>query len=510
VESLIPDIAGTWKITYTVTDYIDTTASCSFDLEATAGDKPVISTQPVLPKVYLNNVSYVLPTIYADDYSSGRKVSALCDVMIEYANRTEYKRAGDTFTPNVSENGEKIKVTYYKNANFLETIEIPVVIVKEGNDVYVKNYIYGNAIEITDKDENGKYLKGLQITATQAGEIDWTFANPLVAELFSFKLSSLKGKTMFKGMEINLTDVENPNQSATLYLAISNSRVTVSNGSFSADIDLSFSVDSIFSVGYAGDKFKFNNVNIAIEAYDNGEVFNGFSSNKVYASVTMTEAAKGAAYMLLEVSGSATTYRNKDYGKPSFAVLGDFGGSYSIGDSYTLAPAIAGDTFAPETSLTVTVIDADGNIVTDKNGVKLEGVDASKSYDITLAKYGLYSIQYVATEENWVGNVNEFTNYVYVMDEEAPVITLTSEYTRTAKVGEAIILPTFTVSDNLTEEAGITIDRFVQNPTGRLVRIPYTSNSVIATYEGTYFFRIMAKDAYGNVATVTLEVIVTK
>lgn len=510
VESLIPDIAGTWKITYTVTDYIDTTASCSFDLEATAGDKPVISTQPILPKVYLNNVSYVLPTIYVDDYSTGRKVSALCDVMIEYANKTEYKRAGDTFTPSVSENGEKIKVTYYKGASFLETIEIPVVIVKEGNDVYVRNYIYSEAIEVTDKDENGKYLKGLQITATQAGDISWTFANPLVAELFSAKFSSLKGKTMFKGMEINLTDVENPNQSATLYLAISNSRVTVSNGSFSADIDLSFSVDSIFSVGYAGDKFKFNNVNIAIEAYDNGEVFSGFSSNKVYASVTMTEAAKGAAYMLLEVSGSATTYRNKDYGKPSFAVLGDFGGSYSIGDSYTLAPAIAGDTFAPETSLTVTVIDADGNIVSDKNGVKLEGVDASKSYDITLAKYGLYSIQYVATEENWVGNVNEFTNYVYVMDEEAPVITLTSEYTRTAKVGEAIILPTFTVSDNLTEEAGITIDRFVQNPTGRLVRIPYTSNSVIATYEGTYFFRIMAKDEYGNVATVTLEVIVTK
>jgi hypothetical protein len=96
------------------------------------------------------------------------------------------------------------------------------------------------------------------------------------------------------------------------------------------------------------------------------------------------------------------------------------------------------------------------------------------------------------------------------MDEEAPVITLTSEYTRMAKVGEAIILPTFTVSDNLTESTAITIDRFVQNPTGRLVRVPYTSNSVIATYEGTYFFRIMAKDAYGNVATVTLEVIVTK
>ena len=280
--------------------------------------------------------------------------------------------------------------------------------------------------------------------------------------------------------------------------------------SFSADMDVSFAVDSIFTISYAGGKFKFDNVNIAIDSYDNGEAFKGFSSNNVYASVKITEAAKGAAYMLLEVSGSATTFRNKDFSAPSFAILGDFGGSYSIGDSYTLAPAIANDTFAPQTSLTVTVMDPEGNIISDKNGTLLENVDASKTYDISLAKYGLYSIQYVAKEENWIGNTNEFINYIYVMDEEAPVITITSEYTRTAKVGDVIVLPTFTVTDNLTEETKIVIDRFVQNPTGRLVRIPYVSNSVVATYEGIYFFRIMAKDEYGNIATITLEVVVTR
>ena len=509
-DSFIPNIAGTWTVTYTVSDYIDTTASCSFDLEATAGDKPVIDSKLVLPKVYLNGVSYNLPTIYADDYSSGRKVSVLCDVKIEYAGNTETKKAGEAFVPSVAENGEKIKITYYSGAASLETVEVPVVIIKSGNDIYVKNYIYGENIEIADKDENGRNLKGLQISAATMGDAEWTFANPQVAELFSLKLSSLKGKTMYKGMQINLTDVENPKESATLYIAVNNNNITVSNGSFSADIDISFSLESIFTVSYTGGKFKFDNVNIAIDSYDNGEAFKGFSSNNVYASVTITDAAKDAAYLLLEVSGSATTFRNKDFSAPSFAILGDFGGSYSIGDSYTLAPAIANDTFAVQTSLTVTVLDPEGNIVSDKNGVPLDGVDASKSYDITLSRYGLYSIQYVATEVNWVGNTNEFTNYIYVMDEEAPVITITSEYTRTAKVGDVIILPTFTVSDNLTDEANIIIDRFVQNPTGRLVRIPYVSNSVKATYEGTYYFRIMAKDEYGNVATVTLEVIVTK
>jgi hypothetical protein len=370
--------------------------------------------------------------------------------------------------------------------------------------------VYGEKVTVTDKDENGKYLKGLQITATEAGNASWTFANPQVSELFSMKLSSMKGKTMYKGMQITLTDIENPAQSATLSIAVNNASVTVSNGSFSADIMMAFSADTIFNVAYAGGTFKFENVNVPVEVYDNGEAFNGFSSNKVYASVTITEAAVGSAYMLLEVSGSATTYRNKDNGQPSFAILGDSGGSYSIGSTYTLAAALAGDTFAPTTSLTVTVLDPEGNVVFDKNGVKLEGVDAGKAYEVSLMKYGLYNIQYVAKEENWIGNTSEFTNFVYVMDEEAPVIEITSKYTKTAKVGEVIVLPTFTVTDNLTAQSAIVIDRFVQNPTGRLVRIPYNSNSVKATYEGTYFFRIMAKDEYGNVATVTLEVIVTR
>lgn len=509
-DSFIPDVAGTWTVTYTVADYIDTQASCSFDVEATAGDKPVIDATLVLPKVYLNGVSYNLPMLYADDYSTGRKVSVPCDVKIEYADKTETKKAGEAFVPSVSENGEKIKITYYSGNASLETVEIPVVIVRSGNDVYVKNYIYGENVEVSDKDENGKNFKGLQIMAKEAGEAEWTFANPQVAELFSVKLSSIKNKTMYKGMKINLTDVENPEQSATLYIAINSGNVTVTNGSFSADIDVSFSVESIFTISYAEGKFKFDNVNIAIDAYDNGEEFKGFTSNNVYASVCITEAAKGSAYMLLEVSGSATTFRNKDFTAPSFAILGDFGGSYSLGDSYTLAPAIAGDTFAPQTSLMVSVYDAEGNVISDKNGLPLENVDASKAYSITLSNYGLYSIEYVASEIEWLGNTNEFTNYIYVMDEEAPVITITSEYTRTAKVGDIIVLPTFTVTDNLTEEAKIVIDRFVQNPTGRLVRIPYVSNSVVASYEGTYFFRIMAKDEYGNVATVTLEVIVTK
>lgn len=509
-DSVIPDVAGKWTITYTVTDYIGTTATNSFEFEASAGDKPVIYDTLVLPKVFLNDVSYVLPEIYADDYSSGRKVSALCDVKIEYGDKTEMKKAGDTFVPSVAENGDKIKITYFNGNAQLETREVPTVIVKEGMKIYVKNYVYGEGITVTDKDENNKNLNALQITANQSGDVSWTFANPQVAELFTMKLSSLEKKTMFDSIQITLTDTENADEKVTLTLGIKSATVIVSNGSFETTVDMSLMQKTIFNVSYSGGRFKFEKVNVDVETYDNGEAFNGFSSNKVYATVTTTGTAVGAAYLLMDVSGSATTHRTADYAAPSFAILGDSGGSYSIGSTYELAPAIANDTFAPKTSLTVTVFDPNGEIISDVNGLKMENVDASKSYTIKLDSYGLYNIQYLAAEVEWVDNSDEFINYVNVIDEIAPVITLTSEYTTTAKVGDVIVLPNFTVSDNLSDSTKIVVDRFIQNPTGRLVRIPASSNSVKATYAGTYIFRILVKDEYGNSTTMTLKVLVTE
>ena len=214
--------------------------------------------------------------------------------------------------------------------------------------------------------------------------------------------------------------------------------------------------------------------------------------------------------MLQEFSGSTISYREQDYGDPNFAILGDYGGSYSVGSTYVMSPAMAGDTVAPQTSLTVTVTDPLGNIVTALDGTKLENADASKTYTISLSAYGSYSIQYVAAEVDWLDGEKEFINYVTVIDEIAPVITVTSEYTKTVKVGENIIFPNFTVSDNLTEAGAITVDKLVQNPTGRTVRLSSTSNAIKATYEGTYYLSIIAKDAYGNITALRLEVVVTK
>lgn len=509
-DKFVPDVEGTWRVTYLVTDYLGTQAACFYEIEATKGAKPIINDQLTLPQVFLAGVEYTLPELYANDYSSGRLNRVLCDVKVEYGADVKTYKAGDKFTPSVTANGDKLRFTYSCGETVLEAVEVPVIIIKEGNKVKVKNYIYGEGFEIKTEDANGKKLRGLQICATQVGSNTWTFANPQVADLVSMQLSSMKDLTKYKALQLTLTDIADSNEKATLNVAIGAGKVKLSNGSFDADVAIDLYEDTYFEMGYAGGRFKFENVYVNIDTYDNGEAFNGFSSNKVYVSVTMVDAKVGASYMLQEFSGSTISYREQDYGDPNFAILGDYGGSYSIGSTYVMAPAMAGDTFAPQTSLTVTVTDPLGNIVTALDGTKLENADASKTYTISLSAYGSYSIQYVAAEVDWFDGEKEFINYVTVIDEIAPVITVTSEYTKTVKVGENIIFPNFTVSDNLTEAGAITVDKLVQNPTGRTVRLSSTSNAIKATYEGTYYLSIIAKDAYGNITALRLEVVVTK
>ena len=187
------------------------------------------------------------------------------------------------------------------------------------------------------------------------------------------------------------------------------------------------------------------------------------------------------------------------------------------GDSDTIKIGLSGPLTGPAATygeaveksalLAIEEINANGGL---KNGVKLENVDASKSYSFELNEYGQYTVEYTAKEVDWFGGEKKFVNYVIVMDEVAPKIRLTSDYTKSVKVGEAIILPNFEVSDNLNKAEELTVDKLILNPVGRTERLPGSSNSLIAAQAGFYRITIMVKDAYGNMATVHLGVEVTE
>lgn len=515
VEGFTPDVSGKWTVTYTVTDYLGSVATASFEVTATPGAVPFIYDTPMLPKVLMNNVEYVLPKVSAFDYSTGRKEEKPCDVKVKIGDNETLMKAGDTFVPSVTENGEKYAFTYFSGSVVLETVEVPCVIIRETQGtkdlVKVQNYFYGENFLITTEDENGdRYNKGIKVKATTNGDVDWTFANAQLADTVSVKLSSLKGLIAYKGFSYTLTDTQNPEEQLTVDLEAKTGSATLSCGDFSTNLDLNLAEETVFEFKYANERVYLQNVSFIVSAYDNGEPFHGFSSGKVYITVTMENAREGAGYLILDITGTPLSYREIDTTAPNFAVLGDYGGSFSIGKTYTMAPAMAGDTFAAKTSLTVTVTDPEDNVVVDKDGLELKDVSADRAYSFDLVKYGKYKMEYTAKEEDWFNGRKVFINYVMVMDEIAPAIRLTSDYTKTVKVGENIIIPNFEVSDNLDATENLSVDKLILNPLGRTERLPGSSNSLKASHEGMYRITIMVKDVYGNMTTVYLGVEVTK
>ena len=147
------------------------------------------------------------------------------------------------------------------------------------------------------------------------------------------------------------------------------------------------------------------------------------------------------------------------------------------------------------------VTDGKGNIVTDVDGLKLNGVDPGREYTIKLDGYGQYSVSYTATDTfNQRNNTRQLNYTINVADEIAPEIKFEAKFAETVKVGNSIVIPKFTVTDNVSEEADITITKYVLTPSGVLVAVPENSNAVNAVQAGKYEFRIIAVDKAGNVA----------
>ena len=158
-----------------------------------------------------------------------------------------------------------------------------------------------------------------------------------------------------------------------------------------------------------------------------------------------------------------------------------------------------------EYSLTVT--DSNGKAVVDVNGLVLENVDPTKDYEIELNTIGQYLVSYTATEDKEFlkkGNSSALVYTLNVSDEEKPVITWDGSFVTEAKVGDMIIVPNYTVSDNYTAAEDIIVRVFVETPTSQLLMLP--GNAIVVHHVGTYEIRVMVVDTAGNITSETYYV----
>lgn len=505
-----PDAAGTYTVKYTAVDYIGQTGEGSYDIVVTVGDKPVFVDSIVLPKYFVSGASYVLPDLYANDYTSGTLVRKLATVTVKDANGTTTVESGKAYIPATVENLEKAIVTY--TVDGVDSVyEVPVVLAwKEESGrprLQLQNYFDKNGVTMEKSDEYST------ITATDAyGQ--WTFANALIAENFTTTISAVTSRANFDGLAVLFTDSENDKIAITAYIQKTNKTAQFITDAAVLGIESGFiagASSNRFQIGYANKMFTIGGANVAVNNTVYGEKFEGFPSGKIYMTIAFVNATEGAQYNIVEINTQIISSTPYDRVAPKIVVLGTRGGIRKLNEVITLPAAIAGDTLDSNVTFTVTVTAPDKKtIVKDVNGVELKNVDPGKEYQIKVDEYGQYLVTYTAADTfNATPNKTNFTYAITIEDDVKPVITFKHGFATTAKVGDVIVIPDFTVTDNVSATNKIVVTKYCLTSNGYLIVLDGDANSVKVAYEGTYEFRVIATDEKGNKQMVRHEIVVT-
>lgn len=517
--------AGAWVLTCVATDYVGNVAVVAKNITGVTSGRPIIAEEPVLAKAFVSGSTYVVPTVYAYDYTSGERVEKVCSVSVEYAGSSNTYQAGETFVPTVTNDNDTVKLLFKVDGVTLLEKTVPVRI------VFSKERIPGNTERYRDVVDVSRYfvteggisfekgyeinaVKGLLLSASEDSQrAVVSFINPQVANLFSIDLFTVPNAGKFSAMKLRLTDSANPEIQVEVQLVKGDGQTVLRVGSTEMLLDMDFdgSVATNYNLGYKDGNLVVNySTLVEIDKCVNGKAFDGFTSGKILFDIEMQDVKEGASLFISDIC-KVKVNNNQDTTGPAIVVDGIKQTSGVKDSKYTVNKVYVGDVLCPYSSALLTVTSPSGAIVTDVNGKALDGVDATVDYVISLTEYGTYHVSVRATEESsWKYSNNAFEEYaVSVVDGEKPTITFESDFTTQIKVGENLIIPNYTVADNYSAVEEIEVMIVVTNPKGMPIYIYGDTNAVTCKYAGVYNVKIFVLDQTGNLTTYEVDVTVS-
>ena len=504
----VPLSVGEYTVVYTITDYIGQVKTLKYTVSVAVRNEPVIVDDVVLPKYVMNGKQYELPILNGYVFSSGSGVEAKADIWVRDSGALR-KLDSNIYVPNVTANGTDVEVFYKLQRNGKECVKSYVmkgyVTTKSNGAMDMKSYFVTNG-NITATEEKDK----LTYATSTAGD-SISFINPILAEGFSLQFS-LGNMASAQALTFTLTDYENRDLKAVAVIEKTGNTSCrlVLNGTQSYDLKgIYFGNSNKYSL-------EFNNIFSQFGISDgsstswfalDGVGSNYFTSGKVYLDVEFSKMVGKSTLQLFNLNGQNLKQMATDLLRPSIAVFETVvGKKYSIGDKVSTSLAVGLDVLDPYTVTTVSVMNANGEVVTDVNGVKLQNVAANVSWEFKIETYGYYSVVYSVQDSS-----NKKGSYQYVVsatDDIKPTLTLECRVVESAKVNDTIYVPLAKGTDNVSKN--VTIGYYVITPDNvlhYLQRSLYDSFKV--TKAGTYTIRYTLMDELGNMLikdfTVTVK-----
>ena len=496
---------GTYKVIYEAIDYVGESKEMSYNVTVSDGGAPVLATDYDLLPAYISDGTYKLPEYKAYFYSGNKLQESYCDIVITDANGTKTYKGGDNYKAKVNANGDAISFVIQSRGETLAEHQSHGILAYEiaangQSNLKAENYFLGENLNIEKTDEGFIFSKD---GATDV--LSFTYANIVDIRYASVSVTDVDNVSDGAKLTVKLTDAYNSANYVSATITMVNGRLYLqSNGESNMITTLSFNSTNEIALIYTDGTFTVGGVTVAGKQVE-------FTSDKALISIELEDAGENAQFTVKSLSNTNLTSMDYDRGIPFVQSLYEDGGTFDVGSVYTIRKPVAYDLYSPNVDCKLTVLDGNGDPVKDVNGLVLEDIDVTGDYQIKLDTFGSYNIAFVITEsEDFLSRPNK-ARYIYglnVYDYEPPVLNFTSKIPTTAKVGDTIVFPTYSVSDNAYAIEDIDISMVVETPKHQYILLP--GNALKVTQVGEYTFRLMAVDKAGNISTKEFKVTVTE
>ncbi len=489
-NSFRPMVADTYRIVYSVSDFIGQTVTSEYEITVAENDGPMFENIPNLPKYLISGYSYQLPEGTAKD-KSGKAVKA--EIILRDNGAETSAVAG---VMNIAGDTRTVELIYRATANGKTSelrFERQVIKPLKGVSIDLAKYFAGTGFTaVSDSDM-------VTITAN-AQSATAEFINAVLAEGFTAQYKVIKDG--FNEFALYLTDSEDAAQRIKLswknadgvtftYL---NDKITSASTTFDFN-----GTESNFIWHNETHTFYDNSTDLSVEVNETiyGAAFTGFTSGKLYAEFVMNGVTGEASVGVTKINNQTIRLTRRDVITPQISVIGSYLTNAVVGDRIEIRKAVAADVISPVTTLSVTVTDPDGNYVKTTDGRELKN-DMLLTGAFVIEKTGAYKVVY-----NFSDGTKEADEPATINCTKVSVvkIELSADAPATAKVGDTVTMP----EAKVTAETASSYYVLVINPKGVITNITST-RSFKAELNGVYKVVYTAYDSDGNVCTVYYDV----
>lgn len=536
-----PILGGTYCVVYTTTDYLGNTATKTLSYKVEQPKTVVVEALTELKRVF-DGVPVSFPQPIAYDYVTrvGSKLNAKYEIAVCDKQGAEEVLEDGIFTPDKEKYGDSVTVKYTIYANndttkanaYVHTYDVPLYS-READGVatgQIEDYFAYDKEAFTtsyNPDSDSRYVKFYTEQVSTAQSI--SFVNPVIADGFSLDFALPAGEQNYNSLTISLRDSVDSRIGLDLELKkLDAKRTYVSSGgttyamngagnTFDVVTGEEISSPTPLSLKYKGGKIlDYTDVAIFTPTVNfDGKTFNGFTSGRVYVTVTFNGITDKASMMFARI-GTQMLYATYDEEEeapvmmpfediidPTIVFSSDIKDAYFINQTVEVPAATGYDVLSPYVAVYVTVKDPDGTKIYDN-------VLATEGLSFELESRGRYTITYEAEDSSENSTRKPFT--IRAKDDTAPTVTISATKLQ-GKVGEKVTLPTALVLDDIDQEPRLYI--MIVTPHATIVTLGERTNenaidSYTFTEKGTYYIRYYALDASYNVTMTDIPVVISR